>query len=766
MDKKYNARETEKKWYAHWLQKGYFKANNHSKHKPFVMIMPPVNVTGELHLGHALQHTITDALIRFKRMQGYDALWLPGLDHAGIQMQGTMEKKLAKEEGKTRAELGDQAFLKYIWKWARIYEKKILEQSQALGESADWSRKRFTLDPGPRKAVQEVFIRLYDEGLIYKGPYIVHYCTRCQTAITDLELEYQEKKGKLYYLHYPLKEAQNNDQEEGITVATTRPETMLGDAAVAVHPQDPKYQKFVGQTLILPLTNREIPIIADPSVDPDFGTGAVKVTPAHDLNDYDIGQRHHLAAPIVINREGKTQNVPLKYTGLTTAQARIVVLNDLKKEGYFVKEEDIDHSVAVCERCKNTVEPLISVQWFVKMKDLAQPAIRAIQKGEVKFLPERFTQQALDWLANIRDWCISRQLVWGHPMPVYYCDCSDQPIISSTKPKSCSHCQGKKITQEKDVLDTWFSSGLWPFSTLGWPSGKIRDLKKYYPSDVMVTAPEIIYLWICRMIILGLKFQKNIPFRTVFIHGTLRDAQGKKMSKSLGNGVDPLEMIEKYSTDSVRFALATAAYPGRDIKMSRQAMEDKIRASRNFTTKIYNAAKLILENTQTSQGTKSPPRHLEDQWIFSRLHFTIAKVTANLNHYQIAKASQRLYRFFWNELCDWYLEIVKKRLYSDDPQTREEASRILRQVLKTTLILLHPFVPFISEELYQHLNPKHDLVITPWPQSKQYPRQKKIEQEFQKIQATVIQIRTQGSATQPLKPPSQALVEYLTRKVK
>lgn len=768
MDKKYNIQKTEKKWYAHWLKKGYFKANNKSKKPPFVMIMPPPNVTGELHLGHVLQHTITDVLIRFKRMQGFDALWLPGTDHAGIQMQATLERKLAKEEGKTRQDLGDQEFLKYIWRWARIYEKRILAQAQRLGESADWSRKCFTLDPGPRRAVEEEFIRLYNEGLIYKGPYIVHFCTRCQTAITDLELEYQEKKGYLYYIEYPLKnESRIKNHELRIIVATTRPETMLGDTAVAVHPRDQRYKNLIGSKAILPLIKREIPIIADELVDSKFGTGVVKITPAHDWRDHEIGERHNLPKPIVIDRQGKMINVPKKYEGLSIEQAREVVLNDLKKEGYLKKVKKITHRVAVCERCKNIVEPQISKQWFVKMKGLAKPAIQAIKQDKVKFLPARFKKQALNFLLNIRDWCISRQLVWGHPMPVYYCqNKSCPPMVARTKPKKCPKCGGAKITPEKDVLDTWFSSGLWPFSTLGWPKNT-RDLKRYYPSDIMVTAPEILYLWICRMIILGLKFRKKAPFKTVFIHGTLRDEKGRKMSKSLNNGVDPLEMVSQYSADSLRFALASASFPGRDIRMSKKAMEDSIKASRNFMTKIYNASKLIIENTKRVKGFNQSITSLADQWILSRLHYTIKKVTFYLENYQIARASRRIYRFFWKEFCDWYLEIAKQRIYSEDEEKKREASFYLGTVLKDTLKLLHPFVPFISEQMYSQLGEKEDLVVARWPRFQTKYIDQKREKEFELVIEKVIAIRTKKQEKEiQLTKEAQNIVEFLTRNIK
>lgn len=763
MEKKNNPKKTERKWYASWLKKGYFKADPKSSQKPFVMIMPPPNLTGELHLGHALQHTLSDALIRFKRMQGFDTLWLPGVDHAGIQMQATMEKKLEKEEQKTRAEIGDKEFLKYIWKWARIYEKRILKQAQRIGESADWSRKRFTLDPEPQKAVYEEFIRLYNEGLIYKGPYIVHYCTKCQTAITDLELEYQKIKGKLYHIRYPFKD----NPDKSLTVATTRPETMLGDTAVAVYPQDKKYKGRIGKTLILPLVQREIPLLADAAVDPKFGTGAIKVTPAHDLTDYEIGTRHNLDAPIVISREGKMINVPKKYKNLSINQARKIVINDLKRQGFLKKTEDYIHSVAVCERCKSVVEPLISVQWFVKMKKLAEPAIKAIAQKKVKFLPERFTKQAREFLLNIRDWCISRQLIWGHPLPVFYCPCSKKPIVSATKPKQCPHCQSKSLKQEKDVLDTWFSSGLWPLSTLGWPDEQSLDLEKYYPSDLMVTAPGIFYLWICRMIMLGLKFKKDIPFRTVFIHGTLRDEKGRKMSKSLGNGVDPLEMINKYSADSLRIAMALSTYPGRDIKISKQAMEDKIRAGRNFTTKVYNAAKLIIEKTEPLDKPSPLPKSLADDWIYSRLHYTINRVTTNLETYQIARALRRLYHFFWNEFCDWYLEIAKERIYSKNSEEQKVSSFILRDILEKSLRLLHPFAPFITTELHHHLDKKSDLIVEKWPTYASRLRNKKAELAFAKIQDVVSKIRIKKSKAATKLPPEQkAIVDFLTRNFK
>lgn len=761
MELRYDSAKIEKKWYAHWLKKEYFKANVESKKKPFVMIMPPPNVTGELHLGHVLQHTITDILIRYKRMSGFDTLWLPGVDHAGIQMQGTMEKKLEKEEGQTRETLGSKKFLEYIWKWARIYEQKILEQSQLLGESADWSRKCFTLDPGPQKAVQEEFIKLYNEGLIYKGPYIVHWCPRCGTAITDLELEYRERDGQLYFIKYPLA----GNPQKNIIVATTRPETMFGDTAVAVNPKDPKYKNLLGQKIILPITNREIPIITDENVDLNFGTGAVKVTPAHDLNDYQIGVKNNLAMPIIIDREGKMINVPEKYQSLYTNKARALIVGDLKNLNLLEKIENFKHNVAVCERCKSVIEPQISTQWFIRMDSLAKPAIEMIKKEKIKFLPKRYKSQTLHWLTNIHDWCISRQLVWGHPIPAYYCDQKCPPIISKTKPEKCPECDSKNITQETDVLDAWFSSGLWPFSTLGWPK-KTSNLQKYYPSDIMVTAPEILYLWICRMIMLGLKFMGDIPFKTVFIHGTLRDGQGQKMSKSLGNGVNPNEMIEKYSADAIRWALATSAYPGRDITMNRDAMEEKIKSGRNFTTKIYNAAKLIIENTLSVKIQPKTIESIADQWILARLNYTKKKVKYYLDTSQIARATNRLYKFFWNELCDWYLEIIKEKIYSQDKKEKNTASFIARKVFAESLALLHPFMPFLTEELYHHFQ-NNDLIISPWPEVEDEFLFPGIHPEFKKIQEKVALTRTnQETQHLTLDPKTEKIYQYLTRNLK
>jgi valyl-tRNA synthetase len=690
LPKRYDPKPVEEKWYKFWENNGFFRANASSPKPSFCIVIPPPNITGSLHTGHALNNTLQDILIRWKRLQGYEVLWLPGTDHASIGTHVQIEKALAKE-GKTRFDLGREAFLKYAWEWKNRYGNRIIEQLKRMGCACDWSRLRFTMDDMLSRAVREAFVRYYEKGLIYRGAYIVNWCPRCQTAISDLEVKHKEFEGNLWYIKYPLQTPCSNLKT--IVVATTRPETMLGDTAVAVHPDDERYKDCIGKTVILPLANRLIPIVAIDLVDKDFGTGAVKVTPAHDPVDFEIGNRKNLEFVKVIDEHGHmTDKVPKQYQGLTREECRKAVVKDLEAQGLLEKIEPYRLSITKCERCETVVEPLVSLQWFLKMKDLPAPAIKVVEDGKVAFVPERWTKVYLDWMYNIKDWCISRQLWWGHRIPVFYCDECGEIMVSREDPKSCNKCQGKNIRQDEDILDTWFSSALWSFSTMGWPD-KTEDLKKFYPTDVLSTAPEIIFLWVARMIFSGLEFVGDIPFRKVYIHSIILNEQGERMSRSKGIGVDPLEIIDKYSADALRFTLAYLESQSQSYRLR----EQKFEIGRNFANKIWNAARLVQPYLSESKEIKSEKLELIDRWILSKYNRIVNFAGDSLEKFNFSYASAELYSFFWHDLCDWYLEFIKPRLKAKDPKVRFA----LREIFSGTLRLLHPFMPFITEELWQ-----------------------------------------------------------------
>ncbi|MCG0278161.1 MAG: valine--tRNA ligase [Thermanaeromonas sp.] len=730
----YDPHKVESKWYKVWEEKGYFRApvDDVGERKPFSVVMPPPNVTGSLHLGHALDNTLQDILVRWHRMRGDATLWLPGTDHAGIATQARVEEELAKE-GLTKYDLGREKFLERVWAWKEEYGSRITQQLRRLGASCDWSRERFTMDKGCSRAVREVFVRLYKEGLIYRGDYIINWCPRCATVISDIEVEHEEEQGRLWYILYPFKEGQG-----GITVATTRPETMLGDTAVAVHPDDERYRKFIGRTVILPLLNREIPVIADEYVDPSFGTGAVKITPAHDPNDFEIGKRHGLPSITVIGKDAIMTAEAGPYKGLDRYACREKVVEDLEKQGYLVKVEEHTHAVGHCYRCGTVIEPLVSPQWFVRMKPLAQPALQAALEGRVRFVPERFTKIYLNWLENIRDWCISRQLWWGHRIPVWYCQQCGEVICTTEDPRECPSCRSTALEQDPDVLDTWFSSALWPFSTMGWPD-KTPELALYYPTSVLVTGRDIIFFWVARMIFMGLKFMGEVPFREVLIHGLVLDAQGRKMSKSLGNGVDPMDVIEEYGADTLRFTLITGNTPGNDLRFHPERLE----STRNFCNKIWNAARFVLLNLKDYDPEKEEaPPTLPDRWILSRLNALVDQVTRSMEDYEIGEAARSLYEFFWGEFCDWYIELSKVRLYGNDERTKATAQRVLLEVLETFLKLLHPFMPFITEEIWHYLpGDRTSIMISSWPKAKTQGRDYEAEEDMALVTEVIRAIR-------------------------
>ena len=708
LEKTYNPHGTEDKIYRMWEEGGYFKPSEDKSKKPFSIVIPPPNVTGQLHMGHALAETLQDILIRYKRMRGFNTLWVPGTDHAGIATQIKVEENLRKEEGLTRYDLGREKFLERVWEWKEKYGSRIISQIKKLGCSCDWSRERFTMDEGCSKAVKEVFVSLYEKGLIYRGNRIINWCPNCITALSDAEVEYSEQAGHFWHIRYPVKDRPG----EYVIIATTRPETLLGDTAVAVHPEDERYTDLVGKMLILPLVNREIPVIADEYVEKDFGTGCVKITPAHDPNDFLVGQRHGLEQIRVLNDDATVNAFGGKYEGMDRYAARKAIVEDLEKEGFLVKVEDHSHNVGTCYRCHTTVEPMTSNQWFVKMEPLAKPALEVVYDGRVKFVPDRFTKTYTNWMENVHDWCISRQLWWGHRIPAYYCDACGHMEVSKTDIEVCPKC-GKKMRQEDDVLDTWFSSALWPFSTLGWPENT-EDLKYYYPTSTLVTGYDIIFFWVARMIFSGLENMKKEPFSHVFIHGLVRDEQGRKMSKSLGNGIDPLEVIDTYGADALRFTLVTGNAPGNDMRYSDKKME----ASRNFTNKIWNAARFVMLNLDDDTEAVLPEKlELEDKWILSHLNNTVKEMTANLDKFELGVACAKLYEFIWDLFCDWYIELVKPRLFAKGTDTNKRAQQVITYVLSNTLKLLHPFMPYISEEIWQTLNiSDKPVIIADWPE--------------------------------------------------
>ena len=709
LPKTYDPKLVESAIYDMWMENDCFKAEPDPDKKPYSIVMPPPNVTGQLHMGHALDSTLQDILTRYKRMEGYSALWLPGTDHAGIATQIKVEEELRVKEGKTRYDLGREKFLERVWAWKEKYGSRIVEQQRKLGVSCDWSRSRFTMDEGCSRAVREAFCEMYDKGLIYKGSRIINWCPHCLTALSDAEVEYVDKPGHLWYIRYPL-----SDGSGDIVVATTRPETMMGDTGVAVNPNDEKFQHLVGKTCILPIMNREIPIVGDEYCEIGFGTGAVKMTPAHDPNDFEVGLRHNLEVIRCIADDGTINENGGRYQGMDRYECRKAIVADLEAEGYLVKTEPYSHNVGTCYRCHNDVEPLISAQWFVKMAPLAKEAIRVVEDGTVKFVPDRFTKTYINWMENVHDWCISRQLWWGHQIPAWYCDECGHINVSREDPTKCEKCGCTHLTRDEDVLDTWFSSGLWPFSTLGWPDLDSEDLKYWYPTTDMVTGYDIIFFWVARMVVSGMEQMKKEPFKTVFIHGLVRDDKGRKMSKSLGNGIDPLEMAEKYGADALRFNLITGNSPGNDMRF----YVEKCEAMRNFANKIWNASRYVLMNL-TVEETGLPDAadlEIEDKWVLTKLNTLIKEVTENMDAYELGVASAKVYDFIWDTYCDWYIELTKARLYGENEKSKLAAQKVLVYVLDQFLRLLHPFMPFITEEIWQAI--PHEgkfLMLADWP---------------------------------------------------
>ena len=705
--KTYDPQEVEDRIYDFWLNGGYFHATVDPEKKPYTIVIPPPNITGQLHMGHAMDETLQDILIRWRRMQGYSALWLPGTDHASIATEAKIVEAM-RQEGLTKEDLGREKFLERAWAWKEKYGGRIVEQLKKLGSSCDWERERFTMDEGCNKAVREVFVRLYNKGLIYRGERIINWCPHCKTSISDAEVEFAEKDGNFWHIRYPFK-----DGSGYLELATTRPETMLGDTAVAVHPDDPRYKDIVGKMLILPLVGREIPVIADTYVEQDFGTGVVKITPAHDPNDFEVGLRHNLEIINVMNDDGSINENGGKFAGMPGLEARKQIVKELEEQGFLVRIEPIKHNVGSCYRCHTVVEPRVSKQWFVKMEPLAKPAIECVRDGRVRFIPERMEKIYFNWMENIKDWCISRQLWWGHRIPAWYCEDCGETIVAMDAPHTCPKCGSEKLHQDEDTLDTWFSSALWPFSTLGWPD-QTEDLKYFYPTDTLVTGYDIIFFWVARMIFSGMEHMGEPPFKTVFIHGLIRDAQGRKMSKSLGNGIDPLEVIAQYGADALRFTLVTGNSPGNDLRFS----QEKVEASRNFANKIWNASRFILMNIDGRDVPNQLPEKLalEDKWIVNQFNQVVKEVTDNLEHFEIGIAVQKLYDFLWDELCDWYIEIAKIRLQSSDESAAQAARQVLVWVMTGTLQLLHPFMPYITEEIWQSLpHEGESIMVSKWP---------------------------------------------------
>ena len=748
--KAYEPKEVEDRIYDFWMKGKYFHAEVDPKKKPYTIVIPPPNITGQLHLGHAMDETLQDTLIRWRRMQGYSALWLPGTDHASIATEAKIVEAMRKE-GITKEEIGREKFLERAWAWKDQYGGRIIEQLKKLGSSCDWDRLRFTMDEGCNKAVNHVFKKLYDKGLIYRGERIINWCPHCKTSISDAEVVFEEKEGSFWHLRYPL-----SDGSGYIELATTRPETMLGDTAVAVHPDDERYKALVGKTVILPLVNKEIPIIADSYVEQDFGTGVVKITPAHDPNDFEVGLRHNLPVINVMDDGGVINENGGKYAGMPALEARKQIVKDLDEAGFLIKIEPIKHNVGTCYRCGTVVEPRVSTQWFVKMEPLAKPAIDAVKDGDIRFIPERMDKVYYNWMENIKDWCISRQLWWGHQIPAWYCECGET-IVSETVPTVCPKCGGTHLTRDPDTLDTWFSSALWPFSTLGWPDNT-EELKYFYPTNTLVTGYDIIFFWVARMIFSGLEHMGEVPFNTVFFHGLIRDAQGRKMSKSLGNGVDPLDVISVYGADALRFTLVTGNSPGNDLRFS----EEKVSASRNFANKIWNAARFILMNIEGKDIDCALPKKLytSDKWILNRFNNVTAAVTENLEKFELGMAVSKLYDFIWDDFCDWYIELAKIRMNGADEESADSARRVLVWTMSNTLKLLHPFMPYITEEIWQTL--PHDgeaLIVAKWPEYDEalsFPQEAK---NLENVMALIRAIRTRRNEMNV--PPSKKAHIYI-----
>jgi valyl-tRNA synthetase len=745
IEKTYDPQGIENKLYETWINKKYFHAEVDRSKKPFTIVMPPPNITGKLHMGHALDNTMQDILIRYKRMQGFNALWIPGTDHAAISTEVKVTNQL-KEEGIDKKELGRERFLKRTWEWKEEYGGTITSQLRKMGTSCDWERERFTMDEGCSKAVEDVFIKLHKDGYIYQGSRIINWCPVCKTSISDAEVEYEEQAGHFWHIKYPIV-----GSDKFVTVATTRPETMLGDTALAVNPKDKRYTDLIGKNVILPLINKEIPVVADDYVDMEFGTGVVKITPAHDPNDFEVGKRHNLPQINVLNDDATINENGGKYQGMDRYEARKLMVNELKELGLLEKIEDHSHNVGTHDRCKTTVEPLIKQQWFVKMEELAKPAIEALTKEELKFVPERFDKTYLHWLENIRDWCISRQIWWGHRIPAYYCQNCGEVVVSSEQPNSCPKCDGTHFKQDEDTLDTWFSSALWPFSTLGWPD-KTEELDYFYPTDVLVTGYDIIFFWVIRMVFSGYAHTGKSPFHTVLIHGLIRDSQGRKMSKSLGNGIDPLEVIDKYGADALRFTLITGNAPGNDMRF----YWERVEASRNFANKVWNASRFIMMNMESTKIDEVDLASLTgaDKWILSKANKLAADVTANMDKYELGIAVQKLYDFIWEEFCDWYIEMVKPRLYNDEDSTKKAALWTLRTVLIQSLKLLHPYMPFITEEIFVTIQEEEEsIMISSWPEYKAEWNFETEENEVEIIKEAVRGIRNVRSEMNV--PPSK-----------
>ena len=751
MNKTYNPAEIEDRLYQKWLDKKYFHAEVDRSKKPFTIVMPPPNITGQLHMGHALDNTLQDILIRFKRMQGYNALWQPGTDHASIATEVKVINAL-KEEGIEKEDLGREGFLKRTWEWKKEYGGRIVSQLKKLGSSADWDRERFTLDEGCSKAVQEVFIRLYEKGYIYRGSRIINWCPVCQTSISDAEVAYEDQAGFFWHINYPIV-----GTDQCIEIATTRPETMLGDTAIAVHPDDERYKDLIGKMVLLPIVNREIPIVADTYVDKEFGTGAVKITPAHDPNDFEVGLRHDLEEINILNDDGTINENGGKFAGMDCYEAREAIVKELEEEGYLVKIEPHNHNVGTHDRCHTTVEPMVKKQWFVRMDELAKPAIEAVKNGDLRFVPEHFDRTYLHWLENIRDWCISRQLWWGHRIPAYYCDECGEIVVSRNQPDVCPKCGCKHLTQDEDTLDTWFSSALWPFSTLGWPE-QTEDLDYFYPTNVLVTGYDIIFFWVIRMVFSGYEHTGKCPFHDVFIHGLVRDEQGRKMSKSLGNGIDPLEVIDQYGADALRLTLVTGNAPGNDMRFS----EKKIIASRNFANKVWNASRFMLMNIEKADLSQVTLADLTpaDKWILSKANTLVKEVTDNMENYELGIAVAKLHDFIWEEFCDWYIEMVKPRLYNDEDATKAAALYTLKSVLTIVLKLLHPYMPFITEEIFCSMQDEEEsIMVSDWPVFKEELDFKAEENEVETIKTAVRNIRNLRADMNV--PPSRKATVYV-----